>query len=84
MRAHIEANRALVAQRLERVRRAVAGHGPITAYDIVPLLYGEELSQLTAGWWLPEVLAYLRHLEVTGVVTKENGETERWALAVSS
>ena len=41
---------------LERVRRAVAEHGPITAYDIVPLLHGEELSQLTAGWWLPEVL----------------------------
>jgi glyoxylase-like metal-dependent hydrolase (beta-lactamase superfamily II) len=82
VRAHIEANRALVAQRLERVRRAVAEHGPISAYDIVPLLHGEELSQLTAGWWLPEVLAYLRHLEATGVVVRSDGEgTERWALA---
>ncbi len=81
VRAHIEANRALVAERLERVRRAVAAHGPITAYDVVPRLHGEALSQLTAGWWLPEVLAYLRHLEVTGSVVKVAGEdTERWAL----
>jgi glyoxylase-like metal-dependent hydrolase (beta-lactamase superfamily II) len=82
VRAHIVANRALVAERLERVRRAVAEHGPITAYDTVPLLHGEALSQLTAAWWLPEVLAYLRHLEITGVIAREDGEgTERWALA---
>jgi glyoxylase-like metal-dependent hydrolase (beta-lactamase superfamily II) len=80
--AHIEANRALVAERLERVRVAVADRGPISAYDVVPLLHGEELTQLTAGWWLPETLCYLRHLEVTGVVTRsDDGETERWALA---
>ena len=57
-------------------------HQPITAYDVVPLLHGEELTQLTAGWWLPETLCYLRHLAVTGVgVAAEEGETERWALA---
>ena len=49
VRAHIDANRALVAERLERVRAAVAEHGPITAYDVVPLLHGAELTQLTAG-----------------------------------
>ena len=82
VRAHIDANRALVAERLERVRAAVAEHGPITAYDVVPLLHGAELTQLTAGWWLPEALCYLRHLAVTGVVvSSEEGETERWALA---
>ena len=81
VRAHIVANRALVAERLERVRRAVQEHGPITAYDIVPRLHGEELSQLTAGWWLPEVLAYLRHLDVTGVAARvAGGDAERWAL----
>ena len=81
VRAHIDANRALVAERLQRVRAAVAEHGPITAYDIVPLLYGEELTLLTAGWWLPETLCYLRHLAVTGIVApSDEGETERWAL----
>ena len=79
VRAHIDANRALVAERLGRVRAAVGEQGPITAYEIVPLLYGEELTQLTAGWWLPETLCYLRHLAVTGeVVSLEDGETERW------
>jgi glyoxylase-like metal-dependent hydrolase (beta-lactamase superfamily II) len=80
--AHIEANRALVAERLERVRAAVAADGPITAYDVVPQLHGEPLTQVTAAWWLPETLAYLRHLEVTGVVARtQDGETERWMLA---
>jgi glyoxylase-like metal-dependent hydrolase (beta-lactamase superfamily II) len=78
VRAHIEANRALVAQRLERVRRAVSEHGPITAYDVVPLLHGEPLSQLTAGWWLPETLCYLRHLEVLGEVRRLGEDPERW------
>ena len=82
VRAHIDANRALVAERLKRVCAAVAEHGTITAYDVVALLHGEELTQLTAGWWLPETLCYLRHLAVTGVVVAaEEGETERWALA---
>ena len=82
VRAHIDANRALVAERLERVRAAVAEHGPITAYDVVPLLHGAELTHLTAGWWLPEALCYLRHLAATGVVvSSQEGETERWALA---
>ena len=79
--AHVEANRALVAERLERVRAAVAEHGPITAYDIVPLLFGEPLTHVTAGWWLPETLCYLTHLAATGVVvSSQEGETERWTL----
>ena len=78
--AHIDANRALVAERVARVQAAVAEHGPITAYDVVPLLHGERLSQLTAGWWLPETLCYLQHLEVLGVVARDGGDPERWAL----
>jgi glyoxylase-like metal-dependent hydrolase (beta-lactamase superfamily II) len=81
VRAHVEANRALVGERLERVRGAVASRGPITAYDVVPLLHGEPLSQLTAGWWLPETLCYLRHLEVVGDVQRVGGDPERWAAA---
>lgn len=76
--AHIEANRALVSERLGRVSAAVASHGPITAFDVVPLLYGQELSQLTVSWWLQETLCYLRHLEVVGTLRREEGEPERW------
>jgi len=81
VQAHIEANRALVAERLQRVLAAVGAHGPITAYDVVPLLHGQELTQLTAGWWLPETLSYLHHLEVTGRVARSGGEPERWTVA---
>jgi glyoxylase-like metal-dependent hydrolase (beta-lactamase superfamily II) len=80
VRAHIDANRALIAQRLEIVRGAVAVHGPITAYDIVPMLYGEELAQMTALWWLAETLCYLTHLEALGVVGREGLDPERWAV----
>jgi glyoxylase-like metal-dependent hydrolase (beta-lactamase superfamily II) len=81
VRGHIEANRALVAERLGRVRDAVAEHGPITAYDVVPLLHGAPLSQGTAGWWLPETLCYLHHLEVRGEVGRDGAEPEHWAIA---
>jgi glyoxylase-like metal-dependent hydrolase (beta-lactamase superfamily II) len=80
VRAHVDANRALVAERLRTVRGAVAEHGPITAYDIVPLLYGQELTQMTAAWWLPETLAYLHHLAARGAVRRLAGEPERWQL----
>ena len=47
----------------------------------MPLLYGQELTQLTAGWWLPETLCYLRQLEVVGAVRRAGEEPERWVLA---
>ncbi|MEA2190907.1 MAG: hypothetical protein QOI73_1028 [Solirubrobacteraceae bacterium] len=76
--AHIEANRALVHERLARVREIVAGRGPITAYEIVPLLQGEPITTLNASWWLPETLCYLRHLEVAGALRRDDGDPERW------
>jgi glyoxylase-like metal-dependent hydrolase (beta-lactamase superfamily II) len=79
--AHIDANRTLVAQRLQTVLEAVSRHGPITAYDVVPLLYGEELSQPTAGWWLSETLCHLRRLEVTGALRRTGEDPERWVVA---
>ena len=79
--AHIEANRALVHERLARVREMVGEHGPITAYDVVPLLYGEPITQLNASWWLPETLCYLGHLELAGELRRDGGEPERWVLA---
>ncbi|MEY2516558.1 MAG: hypothetical protein QOJ89_3916 [bacterium] len=78
VRAHIEANRTLVGKRLARVREIVGERGPITAYEIVPLLYGEPITKLNASWWLPETLCHLRHLELTGSLRREDGEPERW------
>ena len=73
-----------MAQRLARVREVVEEQGPITAYDIVPQLYGEPITKLNAGWWLPETLCHLRHLKVTGMLERvvveagAGGEPERW------
>jgi hypothetical protein len=56
-------------------------HGPITAFDAVPQLYGEEPTAATASWWLQETLCYLRHLEVMREAVPERTEAdgpERW------
>jgi glyoxylase-like metal-dependent hydrolase (beta-lactamase superfamily II) len=76
--AHIEANRALVHERLARVLEIVRERGPVTAYDIVPLLHGEPITAHNASWWLPETLCHLRHLELGGELERDGGEPERW------
>jgi hypothetical protein len=62
------------------VRDAI-GEGPLTPYEIVPKLLGEEApSQMMVSWGLSEVLCYLRHLELSGQATKvEGAEPEQWA-----
>jgi glyoxylase-like metal-dependent hydrolase (beta-lactamase superfamily II) len=80
--AHVEGNRVLVAERLHAIRAALAAKDPLTVFEIVPLVYGEALSRLNAGWWLAETLSYLRHLEARGEAARQpDGETERWSLA---
>ncbi len=64
--AKIEANRRLVAEQLDRVRRSL-GEGGRTAFDVVPDLIGaENLSAATAAWGLQLALAYLDHLAALG------------------
>jgi glyoxylase-like metal-dependent hydrolase (beta-lactamase superfamily II) len=76
---HVEGNRRLVAQRLGAVLTAVAD-GPKTALDITPRLHDEPLTAANAGWWLPETLCYLNHLERLGLLRREpDGDVERWA-----
>jgi glyoxylase-like metal-dependent hydrolase (beta-lactamase superfamily II) len=80
--AHVEGNRALVAERLAAIRAALADGDAQTVVEIVPQIYGQPLTGATGGWWLQETLAYLRHLEVGGEVAKaEEGGVERWAAA---
>jgi glyoxylase-like metal-dependent hydrolase (beta-lactamase superfamily II) len=79
VRAHVDANRELVGERVARVAAVLAEHGPMTAFAIVPLAYDEPMTPMNANWWLSETLCYLRHLEVEGRVTREQGEHETWA-----
>jgi glyoxylase-like metal-dependent hydrolase (beta-lactamase superfamily II) len=80
--ALIEANRRAVAERVDRVRRAISD-GPRTPFDVVPeLLEAEPDSPMMVNWGLSETLCYLRHLERLGEAEKvDDADPERWALA---
>jgi len=76
---HVEANRNLVHERLEKVREAIsAADGPRTVVEIVPDVYGEPLNAMTAAWRLSETLCYLTHLELAGRARRVEGEPDRW------
>ncbi|HEY2216918.1 MAG TPA: MBL fold metallo-hydrolase [Solirubrobacteraceae bacterium] len=77
--AHIEGNRKLVHERLDSVSLALVEHGPLTAFEIVPHVYGDALSQNNAHWLLSKILCYLTHLQALGRAHSIPGETERWA-----
>jgi hypothetical protein len=81
-RALTEANRRAVAERIERIRHALAD-GPRTAFDIVPEMLEVELpGPMMIGWGLSEALSYLRHMELRGEAERMDGEDpERWRLA---
>jgi glyoxylase-like metal-dependent hydrolase (beta-lactamase superfamily II) len=79
--AHIRGNRDLVQQRLASVREALAD-GPLTAFEVVPHVYGDSLSPQNTHWLLSKILSFLTHLEVTGAVARiagDDGQPERWA-----
>ena len=75
--AHIEGNRKLVRERLELLGAALE-HGPSSAFELVPRVYGDALSQQNAQWLLSEILSYLTHLQALGQARSIAGETERW------
>lgn len=83
--AHIDANRALVADRLERLLAALRDRGPLTAFEVFPAAYDDEPTAATTTWWLQETLCYLRHLEATGRAAAERDTPdgpERWRATV--
>jgi len=77
--AHVEANRALVRQRVHALRTAI-GEGPATAYALAQRTY-PHFGPETATWLLTKVLCFLTHLEVAGEAVRVEGEPERWAAA---
>jgi glyoxylase-like metal-dependent hydrolase (beta-lactamase superfamily II) len=78
---HIEANRALVRERLDSSLAAVRRE-PKTALEIAPSVFGEELTDTNTGWRLQETLCYLTHLELEGLANRESeGDLARWSAA---
>lgn len=78
VQAHIKGNRTLVHERLESVSRALE-QGPLSAFEIVPHVYGEALSQQNAHWLLSKILSYLQHLQALGRAREIPGDPQRWA-----
>jgi glyoxylase-like metal-dependent hydrolase (beta-lactamase superfamily II) len=78
VRAHIDGNRALVAERLAKVHGTIA-HEPLTAFELIPRIYGDELSTHAGPWLLTETLSMLTHLEALGQAERLPGETDRWS-----
>jgi glyoxylase-like metal-dependent hydrolase (beta-lactamase superfamily II) len=78
--AHVEANRALIGERIDMTAEAIAGE-PLTAFEVIPRVFGEAIDPVGASWWLSETLSYLCHLEATGRASRLEGEPERWVAA---
>jgi len=77
VRAHVRANQELARARIDAVAAALAD-GPLTAFEVVPRVYGEDLGPGNAAWWIQETLCYLTHLERRGAARRLPGEPERW------
>ena len=80
VRGHVEANRALVASNLAKVREALA-EDALTAYEVAPRVFGEAFGEATGAWLFTETIAFLTHLERRGEARRIPGDPERWALA---
>lgn len=78
VQAHIKGNRKLVHERLQSVSAALE-QGPLSAFELVPHVYGESLSQQNAHWLLSKILSYLQHLQALGRAREIPGEPQRWA-----
>jgi glyoxylase-like metal-dependent hydrolase (beta-lactamase superfamily II) len=83
VRGHVNANRALVAERLQAVRAALAA-GASTAYAVGRAIHGEAWNEEMGSWLLGLTRAWLTHLEALGEIAKappEGGDpAEHWAL----
>jgi glyoxylase-like metal-dependent hydrolase (beta-lactamase superfamily II) len=79
--AHIEGNRELVKDRLEKTLAAVGKGEEPTAFELASRVYEGESFSAAAPWLLTETLALLDHLEVTGRARRIAGEPERWTRA---
>lgn len=77
---HVEANRALVRQRLDAVRAALAA-GPRSAYEVAEAVYGERLTDAMVPWLMSKTLCWLAHLEREGLAERGGRAPERWSAA---
>ena len=63
---------------MAKVRGTIALE-PLTAFEIVPRIYSDELASHGGPWLLSETLAMLTHLKAEGKAERIGGEPERWS-----
>ncbi|MGX6447782.1 MBL fold metallo-hydrolase [Patulibacter sp. S7RM1-6] len=80
VQGHINANRKLVAERLQRTEEALADGEPHTALEIAPHVMETAIDATNASWLLTEQLCFLRRLEVLGTVERVDTEPDRFRL----
>ncbi len=76
--AHIDGNRELVADRLQKISAVLAQGEPLTAFALVARVHEGVTFSSGAPWLLQETLALLTHLQKTGQARRIAGEPERW------
>ena len=83
VQAHIDANRKLVAERLEAISKVLAGPEPVLPFQIAPQVYGEAFTPGTAAWLFSKTLCYLTHLELLGQAKRveTDGQQQLWEAA---
>ena len=75
------ANKAAVEGRLRAIMASLA-KGPMSAWEITSALYEGMPEEPRIGWFLPETIAYLTHLNLTGRAVNDGGTpVERWSAA---
>jgi glyoxylase-like metal-dependent hydrolase (beta-lactamase superfamily II) len=81
VKAHIEANRNLIAERLAATHEAI-GDGESTAYELVPRLFGADAPTMMMNWMMTLTLCFLNHLERAGLAERirpsDEAQPERW------
>jgi glyoxylase-like metal-dependent hydrolase (beta-lactamase superfamily II) len=78
--AHVEANRREISERVEGTLAALGDH-EVTAYELVPKVFGDGLDRMMMSWALTIMLCFLTHLERLGRVervTPSDGRPELW------
>jgi glyoxylase-like metal-dependent hydrolase (beta-lactamase superfamily II) len=80
VRGHVNANRALVAEQLDKVRDVLRSE-QLSAFEIAPRVFGDAFGAATGAWLFTETMAFLAHLEATGEAKRIPGDPERWAPA---
>ena len=82
MRAHVDANREEIMERLDSIANTL-GDDEATAFDLVRRVFGE-VDGMMMSWALTIMLCFLTHLERAGRVervTSPDGKPERWRTA---